>query len=379
MGATMSFIEQLAVVGEKLQNSYVTDWLNQGRKVMGYVCTYVPEELFYAADILPFRITGRGVEDTSRADAYLTRVNCSFCRCLLELGFEGEYEFLEGAVFMNGCDHIRRAYDNWEAHNTARPFMYMLPIPHRITDRGLEWYKEEVTGLKEAIESHFRVKITSDRLAEATRMCNETRRLLRKLYDLRAGDDPPLTGAEALTVTSAATAMPKKEFNRMLGQLLEEIESRPKTMNGKLRLFISGSLMDDPELIENVEDLGAVVVSDALCFGARNFWTLTDEEGDPFDALCERYYYHEPCPRMAGEYSQRLAFAKEQIERARADGAILEAIKFCDMHGTDNALMKFHLEKEGVPVIELERQYGPLTDAGRIRTRVQAFLERIGR
>jgi benzoyl-CoA reductase/2-hydroxyglutaryl-CoA dehydratase subunit BcrC/BadD/HgdB len=74
-----------------------------------------------------------------------------------------------------------------------------------------------------------------------------------------------------------------------------------------------------------------------------------------------------------------LGFIKEQIASARVDGVLLETIKFCDMHGTDNALIKYHLEKEGIPVIELERQYGPLADAGRVRTRVQAFLERIGR
>ncbi|MBU7025103.1 MAG: 2-hydroxyacyl-CoA dehydratase, partial [Theionarchaea archaeon] len=126
-------------------------------------------------------------------------------------------------------------------------------------------------------------------------------------------------------------------------------------------------------------DLGAVVVSDALCFGARSFQTLTKENGDAFDALCERYYYHEPCPRMAGEFSKRLAFIKEQITQSRAEGVILENIKFCDMHGTENALIKINLEKEGIPVIELERQYGPLADAGRVRTRIQAFLEKMGR
>ena len=81
---------------------------------------------------------------------------------------------------------------------------------------------------------------------------------------------------------------------------------------------------------------------------------------------------------MAGEYSTRLAFVKDQIERAGVKGVILEHIKFCDLHGTDNALLKRDLEKEGIAVLELERQYGPLADAGRIRTRVQAFLERIG-
>jgi benzoyl-CoA reductase/2-hydroxyglutaryl-CoA dehydratase subunit BcrC/BadD/HgdB len=82
---------------------------------------------------------------------------------------------------------------------------------------------------------------------------------------------------------------------------------------------------------------------------------------------------------MAGEYTRRRGFVKDQIERARVDGVILEHIKFCDVHGTDNALLKEDLQEAGVPVIELERQYGPLADAGRIRTRVQAFLERIRR
>jgi benzoyl-CoA reductase/2-hydroxyglutaryl-CoA dehydratase subunit BcrC/BadD/HgdB len=82
---------------------------------------------------------------------------------------------------------------------------------------------------------------------------------------------------------------------------------------------------------------------------------------------------------MYGHYSERLAFLKEQAERARVDGVILEQIKFCDLHGTDNALLKRDLERENIPALELERQYGPLADAGRVRTRVQAFLERIGR
>ncbi|UCD57010.1 MAG: 2-hydroxyacyl-CoA dehydratase, partial [Candidatus Hydrogenedentota bacterium] len=143
--------------------------------------------------------------------------------------------------------------------------------------------------------------------------------------------------------------------------------------------LVAGSLMDDPEFLKNVEDLGAVVVTDALCFGARGFWNLTDETGDAFDALIDRYYNHPPCPRMAGEYPRRLGFVKEQAARARVDGVILEYIKFCDVHGTDNALLKKDLEEAGIAAIELERQYGPLADAGRIRTRVQAFVERIRR
>ncbi len=375
MGAFEEFAE---ISGEQL-NGYVRDWKEAGKKVVGYVCSYMPEEILYAAEILPYRLTAKGVEDTSQADAWLTRVNCTFARCCLEVGMSGGFDFLDGAVFVNGCDHIRRAYDNWKAHASAPAFMYMLPVPHVIDADGLQWYREEVEKFKDSVEEHFNVQVTSEKLAAALKTCNDTRTLLRKLYDLRAGDKPPVTGAEALAIVTASTAMPKAEFNTLLSTLLEEVEGKDGEPNGKVRLLVAGSLMDDPAFLKNVEDLGAIVVTDALCFGTRNFWDLTDETLDPFDALVERYYRHMPCPRMAGEYKRRIAFVREQVKRAKVDGVILEHIKFCDVHGTDNALLKKDLEEDGVPVIELERQYGPLADTGRIRTRVQAFLERIGR
>jgi benzoyl-CoA reductase/2-hydroxyglutaryl-CoA dehydratase subunit BcrC/BadD/HgdB len=156
--AAMGALEAFTEVSETRLNGYISGWKDQGKKVIGYVCSYVPEEILYAADILPVRITGKGVDDTSLADSYLTRVNCTFARCCLEVGLTGGFDFLDGAVFLNGCDHIRRAFDNWEAHEKALPFMYMLPVPHVIDANGLQWYKEEVIKLKEAVEEYFDVK-----------------------------------------------------------------------------------------------------------------------------------------------------------------------------------------------------------------------------
>ncbi|MBW2092913.1 MAG: 2-hydroxyacyl-CoA dehydratase, partial [Deltaproteobacteria bacterium] len=313
----MSALDELTEVTATLENEFVSEWKNQGKRVVGYVCSYMPEEILYAADILPYRITGKGVKDTSQADSYLTRVNCTFSRCCLELGFSGGFDFLDGAVFINGCDHIRRAFDNWKAHHSALPFMYMLPVPHLLNSEGRQWYEEEVLKFKEAVELYFGVEVTGEKLTKSVDVYNETRRLLKKLYDLRTKDEPPVSGSEVVTILSACNAMPKKEFNILLSQLLEEAEASSRKLNGNVRLLVAGSLMDDPEFIKNVEDLGAVVVADALCFGAKNFWDLTDESGDVFKALVDRYYDHVPCPRMAGEYKRRFDFVKEQAERAR--------------------------------------------------------------
>ncbi len=40
----------------ELQHEYAKDWKQRtGGKVVGGMCTYMPEELLYAADILPVR------------------------------------------------------------------------------------------------------------------------------------------------------------------------------------------------------------------------------------------------------------------------------------------------------------------------------------
>ena len=369
--------KELADVPKTLKNRYVNQWKDKGEKVVGYTCTYMPEEILYAADILPYRITGMGVSETSHADAYLSRVNCSFTRCGLELGIRGEYEFLDGAVFINGCDHLNRYYDNWAAQKNAPALMHMLPVPHVLDPDGRLWYKEEVIGLQEAIGGKLQKNVSPEKLDEARTVYNQSRKLLKQLYDGRTGEEQLFSAAEIHSILAARVKMPADEFNRLLTSALEEANRKENTAHNKVRLLVAGSMLDDPEFFENIEDVGATVVADSLCFGARSFWDLTDENGDPFEAIIDRYYNHTPCPRMAGQYTKRLDFIKEQAERARVGGIILEHIKFCDLHGTDNALLKTDLEKAGFPVLELERQYGPLADAGRIKTRIQAFVERI--
>jgi bzd-type benzoyl-CoA reductase N subunit len=373
----MNAMEELTELSKIDMNPYVRDWKDRGNKIVGYVCSYMPEEILSAAGILPLRITGRSATDTSQADSYLSRFNCSFARCCLEKGLQGGYDYLDGIVWVNGCDHIRRCYDNWKA-KCPRPFMHMLPIPHQFTPEAIQWFREEVANLKQALEEHFQVKITSEALSKACATYNDTRRLLQQLYELRASDQPPFSGAEVCRILSAGFSIPRTDFNRLLTHLLQDAKAKPGASNGQVRLLIAGSMMDDPAFIEEVEDLGAIVVTDSLCVGTRSFWDLTDETSDPLESLADRYFKHVPCPRMAGAYSARLDFIRTQVERARVQGVILENIKFCDLHGTDNALLRNDLEKQGIPTIELERQYGPLADAGRIRTRVQAFLERIG-
>ena len=65
------------------------------------------------------------------------------------------------------------------------------------------------------------------------------------------------------------------------------------------------------------------------------------------------------------------------IRKAKVDGVILQNVRFCDLHGSENGIFERDLEAAGIPCMRLEREYGPLSETGRISMRIDAFMERI--
>ncbi len=71
------------------RHQYAKDWKQRtGGKVIGGLCTYVPEEIIYAAGMLPVRILGSH-ETHDMTDAYISSIYCPFCRDALAQGLLG--------------------------------------------------------------------------------------------------------------------------------------------------------------------------------------------------------------------------------------------------------------------------------------------------
>jgi benzoyl-CoA reductase subunit C len=214
---TSQAFQQMSQAAANLKNPSLTRWKQNGGKVMGFVCSMAPEELFMAAGMQGFRMRATGSTNTDLADNYFSNLNCTFPRNCLNMGMEGEFDFLDGVVHLNSCDHIRRLYDNWKVL-VPTEFIEFISLPKQAGEDQVNWFVEEIHILKEKVETHFNVRITAEKLQEAIALTNETRGLQRKLYDLRKQDDPPITGAETLAVIVAGTAMPKKEYNKLWKQ-----------------------------------------------------------------------------------------------------------------------------------------------------------------
>ena len=133
----------------------ILDLKQQGGKVFGWLCTYVPEEIIHAAGILPVRITGYSQEmELEDGNAYLYINNCSFSRSCLQMGLSGEYDHLDGVVAGSTCDGARRLFDLWQ-HYLKAPFHHILTIPRKFTERAQNLYYEQVKQFKENLEQHL--------------------------------------------------------------------------------------------------------------------------------------------------------------------------------------------------------------------------------
>jgi benzoyl-CoA reductase subunit C len=243
----------------------------------------------------------------------------------------------------------------------------------------MKWFIDEITSLKKRIEEHFKQKITHDALNASILEYNKGRQLMRELESLRTRSSIPISGTDAFAISIAGTSMPREDFNTALSDCLEDLkqQSKSKFENCK-RLMVIGSISDDLELVGLIESNGdAVVVADNLCFGVRHDASEIPQGDHPLEELAESYLGSSTCPRMFGKYKERLAILKDKVAAYSVDGVVLQNIRFCDLHGSENGLFERDLEKEGIPCLKLEREYGPLTDTGRLKMRLDAFMERI--
>jgi len=355
------------------RHEYAKKWSERtGGKVIGYFCTYVPEEILYAADILPVRILGSH-EPQDVSEPHIFAMFCPFCRDCLAQGLKGRFDYLDGITIAQSCLHIRQAYTSWDLHIPV-DFKYYLPHPmHVQSPHAVPYLTEELAYFKKAVEEWIGKQITEEDLKRGIEIMNTNRRLLQQVYELRKKPNPPLTGLEAMLMVVSSQMTDKREHNKALEELLKKLPSRSLDEPGE-RLMILGSEDDDTEFIAMVEDLGARIVIDEHCTGTRYFTEEVNTNGNLLASIAERYVKRVPCPSKDWPERTRLDHIVKLAKEYDVQGAIVMQMKFCDPHELDTPAIKEALENDvGIPTIFLE--FDVTVPIGQFKTRVEAFLE----
>ena len=357
------------------KTTHILEHKHQGKKVFGWLCTYVPEEIIHAAGALPIRITGYSKEmELEDGTAYLYINSCSFSRSCLQLGLKGEYDFLDGVAGGSTCDGARRLFDLWRNYIDT-PFYHVLTVPRKYTQSAHDLYHSQVLQFKVHLEEFMGIQITDESLYQSIGVYNESRALLKRLYELRKLENPPITGTETMEVLNACFRMPKELFNEWLRNLLDELQGSDNASKSRARLMLVGSAITNPELIESIEELGGLIVTDELCTGTR-YWSdpvVLDKNSTPVEAISRRYLNNFPCARMFPS-DERFNRILDLARDFRVDGVISQIIRYCVPYAHDLPLLTEKLKDNGIPTLALDVEYGT-SGSGQIRTRVQAFLE----
>jgi benzoyl-CoA reductase subunit C len=388
------------------------EFKSQGKKVIGYLCSYVPEELIYAAGAIPVRILSN-TESPGLAEAHMQSYFCPFSRSLLHQIIKGDYDYLDGLVWGYTCITMRAVLEAAQ-RETSLPFIRSLHVPSQIdTSEAFEYYVKELRRFRKDLEDLAGHPITDDEIREAIEVYDTNRNLTKELFEFRKGE-PLLSGKEAFQVTLSSMYTDKKRHNEELARLLKEIPDRPDPPQGMEKLMIVGSPIDNLEVLDLIENqLGAIVVADDSCTGTRYFYDATPPpyDGDPLEAITHRYllsrapcpmkyspnrwvqcatcpyravqcFLMEPEPRknlrddISFPMPKRICRFRHILQLAashKVEGVICLVQKFCDWHGADYPHIVQLFEKMGVPVLYLENEN--TFAAGQALTRVQAFLE----
>jgi benzoyl-CoA reductase/2-hydroxyglutaryl-CoA dehydratase subunit BcrC/BadD/HgdB len=365
-------------VSQGISNGYIQSWKQGGGKVVGYVYSYIPEELIIAAGAVPFRVRATGSDETSLSAPYYTEINCGVVRYLFNSVLKHDYDFFDGFVGSNICDQMRRTYDNWSIQENS-PCCGFVYIPKARTERAFETYAESLVKLKTSLEERLGTKVTKESLNEAVAQKNRIRALQRRLYDLMKLERPPVSGADVHAVMVAGASVPPSDYEKLLAELLAELEGVEGERRPQARFVLTTGELDNPQLVSIIESQGGSVVASSMLYGLLACKDdVPEETDDPLRAIARHYFFSTPtyCPRIMGTVNERLSYVTDLVKEYRADGVISYSTTFCEQWEFEQNFLDKYLAGVGVPHFALDCDY-LLSGEGQVKTRVQAFQETV--
>ena len=360
-------------------HAYAKSLQKKGRLLAGTMCTHVPEEILYAAGIVPLRVLSSHVPQGATR-SFIHETYCSFSHDCAFQGLQHNYDYLDLIVHSSSCIHMAEAFNVWVRFAGFEKKSFLIPFPHIIHSKPAGGFMvDSFREFKTFVEKFTKTTITDDDLEKAIKTYNRTRRLLKRLWEFLKRENPPVTGAEVAAVTLASQVMDKQACNRLLERLIRELETAPGKEPG-VRLMVTGGACDDLRILDLIENLNypASLVFVDSCTAARYFWFEVEEgRPDKLEAIAEGLISRIPCPAKdnvpgTGE-KKRLRFIQQFIQDFKPDGVVFLYQRFCSPQSMDIVALKPVVSMMGIPFTELELDTTvPVTQFG---TQLESLVE----
>ena len=272
-------------------NDYAKRWKEENKKnVIGYFCSYAPEEIIHASGALPFRIFNTGNRITL-ADMHLQAYSCSLVRGALDDALTGRLDFLKGTVFPHTCDSIQRLSDIWRM-NTGFDFHIDVVLPVVLNTESARAYMVAVIQkFSRDLGNALGIEISEEQVLSAAKTYNTIRTQLRRLHDIRIQRPEMLSATDLYTVIKSAMIMDRAALPALLSELMETLlkAGQERSPEKRKRVVLAGGFCNMPEIFRTIENSGGRVITDDFCTGTRYYEGVIDTERDIFEAIADRY------------------------------------------------------------------------------------------
>ena len=325
----------------------------EGKKAVGCIPYFYPEELVSACGMVPFGLWGAEMEVTE-AKAYYPAFICSLLQTILEQGIRGMLDKLSAVIIPLSCDSMKNMRLNWACGVPQVPFIDMPMAQNRKIEGGKAYTTAVFRKIQAQLAEISGYNPSDDDIQAAIASYNKNRKALREFSAL-AGKHPELvTPSARCGVIKARYFMEVAEHTAMVEELNALLAEAPVEKWKGYKVVTTGIIADSKDLLKIFEDNKIAIVDDEVTHESIYFREDTPVLADPVRAMAERIGNIEGCSVLYDPGKKRAHMLVDIVKASGAQGVVFVMTKFCDPEEYDFVPVKKALADAGIPLLQIE-------------------------
>ena len=354
---------------------------DNGGKIVGTYCSFIPTELIMAAGAIPVTLCATSEEPIAAAQEHLPSNLCPLIKASYGFALTDTCPYFYFSDFIVGettCDGKKKMF---ELMNDIKD-TYVMQLPSSRDEVALTMWEAEIKKFWKKLEDFYGVTITEEDVKKAILQKNAERDLVLEYLDLGKLNPSSISGYELGTKLDTLSFIPSMEERcKQLRERIDEVKADWEAnykgkVSRKPRILITGcpngGVRD--KTIKVLEELGADVVAFDACNSNREKIEKVDTTLPVTEALAKKYL-NINCSVMSPN-TNRLKFISDMIDDYQVDGVLEIILQACHTFSIESYNVKKSVLAKKIPYLKVETDYSK-ADAGQINTRLEAFLETI--
>ena len=343
-----------------------------GKRAVGCMLEFCPEEIVYAANMLPVGLWGADIE-LREVKRYFPAFFCAPIQQSMELALQGAFDGVLSAVIVPIlCDALKSAGQNWRI---AVPEIPMIPVVYpqnRQIKAGQRFMESELREVKARLEQICGRPISEDALNQSINVYNEYRLSMQEFSSVASRHTDVITASARHNVFMNGFLRDKADYTMLVRELTSELKKLPE-VKPRRAVALTGIALDTERVLRCMEENGFAVTADMLVQESLQVETLIPENGSALERIAA-WWSNVRCSSLTlDEKKLRADKLVELVSSGLADVIIVAMPAFCDPEEYDYPILCEALQQKGVAQIGLELS-GP-SGCEQACSRIQAFAE----